>query len=29
MSGIEWIALGLGTAVMAILVVTVWKISTP
>jgi hypothetical protein len=29
MSGIEWIALALGTAVMAILVVTIWKISTP
>jgi hypothetical protein len=29
MTGLEWYAFGLGTAVLVILVVTVWKISQP
>jgi len=29
MTGLEWIALGLGTAVLATLVVLAWRISTP
>jgi hypothetical protein len=29
MTGMEWYALGLGIAVLAIFVVTAWKISRP